>query len=86
MNNYFKKGRNGSLIRPIEVFSLNGAQSSNFPASDWLFGILHPPLWLVELETLEFDTLNPDRLIWISTVETYDFLNHLIWYTQIGRI
>ena len=39
-----------------------------------------------DLETLELNTLNPDRLIWISTVETYDFLNSLIWYTLIGRI
>ena len=41
---------------------------------------------LTELKTLELDTLNPDRLISISTMETYDFLNPLFWYTLIGRI
>ena len=38
------------------------------------------------LKTLELDTLYPDRLIWISTVETYHFLNPLFWYTPIDRI
>ena len=39
-----------------------------------------------ELKTLELDTINSDRLICISTVETYDFLNPLFWFTLIGRI
>ena len=34
-----------------------------------------------ELGTLEFDTLNPDRLIWISNLDTFDFLlNPLFLY------
>ena len=31
-----------------------------------------------ELKTLEWETLNSDRLIWISTVETFNFLFNLL--------
>jgi len=40
----------------------------------------------IELKTSVLDTLYPILLIWISFVETYDFLNPLFWYTLIGRI
>ena len=40
----------------------------------------------VDSSELLTDTLNPDRFIWISTVETYDFLNPLFWDTLTGRL
>ena len=69
----------------MRVLSLSGAQNFQFPASD-------TPLWLVEFYTLfytlELDTFNPDRLIWISNVESYNFLliplffSHRQFYTM----
>ena len=33
-----------------------------------------------ELKTLELDTFNPDRLIWISNVDTFNFLLNPLWF------
>ena len=39
-----------------------------------------------ELKTLEWDILNPDRLIWVSNVHTFDFiLNPLFGYPYMYK-